>query len=81
MSLILDEVLQSKLPEKQQIKKITILNTALTGTLRSFDEGNDSSGKWKCRYLKLGPEEQLVIHDWYSCKIFDDGTAGFLKKS
>ncbi len=62
-------------------KKINILNKVLTGTLRSFDEGYDPTGTWKCRYLKLGPEEQLVIYDWYNCKIFDDGASWVLKKT
>jgi hypothetical protein len=62
-------------------KQLTTLNKALTGTLRSFDDGYDPSGTWKCRYLKLGPEQQLTIYDWYNCKIFDGGAGWVLKKT
>jgi len=61
-------------------KKLSILNATLAGTLRSFDDGYDPIGKWKCRYLKLGLTEEVVIYNWYSCKIFDDGAGWILKK-
>lgn len=46
-----------------------------------FDDGYDPSGDWRCRYLKLGDDPALVVYDWFSCRIFDDGAGWVIWKT
>lgn len=46
---------------------------------RSFD-GFDMTGAWQCRTIKAGGLASLVIYDWFSCRVSDDGSGWRLEK-
>ena len=47
--------------------------------LRSF-AGLDLTGNWQCRTIKLGGIGDLVIYDWFKCRVTDDGSGWRLEK-
>ncbi len=58
----------------------TTLGQVLAGQVLSFDDGYDPSGGWRCRFVKLGGDPAVAIHDWSSCRIFDDGAGWMIRK-
>jgi hypothetical protein len=58
-----------------------ILEKILAGESLSFRGDFDPTGKWKCRTIKLGGTLPLTIYDWFDCRISDDGSGWYLKKT
>ncbi|MFT3988944.1 DUF4893 domain-containing protein [Aestuariivirga sp.] len=59
---------------------MAILDDALSGTpmdINSFD----ATGPWRCRTIKAGGNLPLVTYGWFKCRISDDGSGWFLKKT
>jgi hypothetical protein len=58
-----------------------VLEKALAGGPLSFRGDFDPTGKWKCRTIKLGGMLPLMVYDWFDCRISDDGSGWYLKKT
>lgn len=43
--------------------------------------GLDLVGAWQCRTIKLGGIGDLVIYDWFKCRVSDDGSGWRLEKT
>lgn len=41
----------------------------------------DMTGSWQCRTIKAGGISDLVIYDWFRCKVSDDGSGWMLEKT
>lgn len=59
---------------------VKTLHVILAGDAMRFDEAFNPTGNWKCRTIKLGGNLPLVIYDWFSCRINDDGSGWKLEK-
>ncbi len=57
------------------------LASVLAGDTLDFNDDYDPGGEWRCRYLKLGPDEAIAIYDWFSCRVFDDGAGWVIQKT
>jgi hypothetical protein len=57
------------------------LAQVLVGQALPFDDGYDPSGDWRCRFLTLGGESAVTVHDRFSCRIFDDGAGWVIRKA
>lgn len=40
----------------------------------------DMTGEWQCRTIKAGGLAELVIYDWFRCRVTDDGSGWMLEK-
>lgn len=43
-------------------------------------QGMDLTGEWRCRTIKTGGLSQLVVYDWFKCRVTDDGSGWMLEK-
>lgn len=43
--------------------------------------GFDLTGNWQCRTIKAGGMGDLVVYDWFRCKVTDDGSGWMLEKT
>lgn len=43
--------------------------------------GFDMTGNWRCRTIKVGGLSELIIYDWFKCKVTDDGSGWRLEKT
>lgn len=41
----------------------------------------DMTGNWQCRTIKAGGIGNLVVYDWFKCKVTDDGSGWMLEKT
>ncbi|MHA6642005.1 DUF4893 domain-containing protein [Mesorhizobium sp. A623] len=63
------------------------LDDLLARPLVAFSDTNltgnwDLTGNWRCRTIKVGGDfGALVIYGWFKCKVTDDGSGWFLKKT
>jgi len=57
------------------------LEQVLAGQVLPFDDGYDPSGDWRCRFIRLGGDPVLTVHEWFSCRIFDDGAGWVIRKT
>ena len=60
--------------------EIAILDALLAGPILSFGDV-DMMGKWQCRTIKVGGIGDLVIYDWFRCRVTDDGSGWRLEKT
>lgn len=58
---------------------VAALDKQLALPLRSF-AGFALEGNWQCRTIKLGGIGDLVIYDWFKCRVSDDGSGWRLEK-
>lgn len=40
----------------------------------------DMTGNWQCRTIKAGGPAELVVYDWFKCRVSDDGSGWMLEK-
>ncbi len=61
---------------------VAVLDRALSGTLQNFHAGFDARGNWRCRVIKLGKTEPLlVVYPWFSCRTIADDYSLKLEKT
>lgn len=66
--------------QKGEPAEVKELNAILARPLVAFSD-KDLTGNWKCRTIKTGGDFlQLVIYDWFKCKVSDDGSGWVLEK-
>lgn len=56
------------------------LETLLAKPPRSLPDF-DLGGEWRCRTIKAGGIATLVVYDWFSCRVTDDGSGWMLEKT
>ncbi len=57
------------------------LDALLSRPLVAFSD-KDLTGNWRCRTIKVGGDfGVLVIYDWFTCKVTDDGSGWVLHKT
>lgn len=57
------------------------LDALLARPLVTFSD-RDLTGTWRCRTIKVGGDfGVLVIYDWFTCKVTDDGSGWVLQKT
>ncbi len=59
---------------------IAVLDEVLARPIVSF-KGFDMTGQWQCRTIKVGGIGDLVIYDWFRCRVTDDGSGWRLEKT
>lgn len=59
---------------------LAVLDTVINKPAQSWS-GFDMTGNWKCRTIKVGDFAQLIIYDWFKCKVTDDGSGWRLEKT
>lgn len=60
-------------------REVDILDAVAAPTPQSFS-GFDMTGNWQCRTIKAGGMSDLVVYDWFRCKVSDDGSGWLLEK-
>lgn len=61
---------------------VAVLDRALSGPLQNFHAGLDAQGNWRCRVIKLGKTEPLlVVYPWFSCRTSADDYSLKLEKT
>ena len=58
---------------------LAVLDEIIAGKLRSW-AGFDMTGSWQCRTIKVGGFAQLIVYDWFRCRVTDDGSGWLLEK-
>ncbi|GHC75488.1 DUF4893 domain-containing protein [Limoniibacter endophyticus] len=53
---------------------------AVLNTPRQPLEGFDMAGNWQCRTIKFGGPAELVVYNWFRCRVTDDGAGWMLEK-
>ncbi len=60
---------------------VAALDRAVAGKPISLRNGFDAKGDWRCRVIKLGKTEpMLVVYPWFSCRMSEDGAGLQLEK-
>lgn len=59
--------------------EVKALDDVLARPLVAFSD-KDLTGNWQCRTIKAGGLGALVIYDWFTCKVTDDGSGWRLEK-
>lgn len=65
---------------KGAVADIAALDGELAKSIISF-KGFDMTGKWQCRTIKVGGIGDLVVYDWFKCRVTDDGSGWRLEKT
>jgi hypothetical protein len=59
---------------------VAVLEQIESGELLPVEGTFDATGVWRCRYAKLGGDPPLVVYDWFTCRISDNGAGWVLDK-
>lgn len=65
--------------EKGNAADVATLKDILAKPDQSF-QGFDMVGAWQCRTIKAGGLGELVVYDWFKCRVTDDGSGWTLEK-
>ncbi|WP_269929682.1 DUF4893 domain-containing protein [Aminobacter sp. HY435] len=60
-------------------REVDILDAIVAKAPQSFGDF-DMTGNWQCRTIKAGGISDLVVYDWFRCKVSDDGSGWQLEK-
>ena len=61
-------------------REVAILDAIVTKKPLPFSDF-EMTGSWQCRTIKAGGMGDLVVYDWFKCKITDDGSGWMLEKT
>jgi hypothetical protein len=60
-------------------RDVDTLDLILAGTPQPL-RGEELAGDYRCRVARLGGTQPLVVHDWFRCRIDEDGSGYRLRK-
>jgi hypothetical protein len=61
---------------------LAALDAALAGKPQDLRKGFDPRGDWRCRVIKLGKTEPLlVVYSWFACRVAEDDYGVRLEKT
>ncbi|MEO5322559.1 DUF4893 domain-containing protein [Mesorhizobium sp. CC13] len=60
-------------------REVAILDAIVSKKPVSFSDF-DMTGAWQCRTVKAGGIGELVVYDWFRCRVSDDGSGWMLEK-
>lgn len=58
----------------------TMLLRLLSADTQTVVNHFDPSGLWQCRFLKRNSNDEVIIYDWYRCRIYEDDLGYVLEK-
>lgn len=61
-------------------REVAILDSIVAKKPVAFSDF-DMTGSWQCRTIKAGGISDLVVYDWFKCKVSDDGSGWMLEKT